>query len=617
MDLEKINHKEIKKLSLKELDNLAKKMREYIIQVVMENGGHLSSNLGVVELTIALHYVFDLERDKIIFDVGHQCYSHKILTYRAKEFRNLRKMGGIAGFPKREESKYDIFASGHSGDAIGVGLGLSLFKEKEEKIIVVIGDGSIQSGVAFEGLNYAGFLGADLIVVLNDNEMSISKTQGALSKYLNKIITDKGYLNLKKELKTFLNFLPEKIKKESEEYLKRLEKSLKRIFLPTTFFEELGFRYIGPVDGHSLSYLIKIFQKVKEMRGPILVHVLTKKGKGYLKSEENPEYYHGISGQKEDKDKKGIFYNEYVGKILCEIGREREDFVVITPSMKLGSSLKEFSEEFKDRFFDCGICEQLSIDFACGLALRKKKVILCIYSTFLLRGYDQLINSCLLHNLPIIFLIDRAGCVPDDGETHQGVYDISYLRFLPNITFFAPYFFEDLKEMLYFALEKNSPVFIRYPKDKGEFKGRANALYLPKIEPEILAKGKEGIIIGVGFGTKIGMELNALLKKKNINFTLIDAKIIKPFPYNFYKDLLKEDIPVIVIEDNFKEGGFGEYLKSQFPERRIINFGFESKFLPSGKREEIFKKEKMTPEEILIEIEPLIQKYKKSEGVLM
>ncbi|MEO0130498.1 MAG: 1-deoxy-D-xylulose-5-phosphate synthase [candidate division WOR-3 bacterium] len=602
MDLERIDHKTLKKLSLKELENLAKKIREYIIEVVEERGGHLSPNLGVVELTIALHYVFDVDKDKILFDVGHQCYSHKILTGRAEEFRNLRKMGGIAGFPKRSESKYDIFCSGHSGDAISVGLGLSLFKKPEEKIIVVIGDGSIQSGVAFEGLNHAGFLQSDLIVVLNDNEMSISKTQGAFSKYLNKIITDKRYLSLKQELKSFLNVLPERLRVESEEYLKRLEVSLKRIFLPTTFFEELGFHYFGPIDGHSLSDLIKIFEKVKELKGPILVHILTKKGKGYKKAEENPEYYHGIGGK---ENKEGVSYNEYVGKILCEIGEKREDVVVITPGMRLGSGLKEFSERFEDRFFDCGINEQHAIDFACGLALRNLKPIVCIYSTFLLRAYDQLINSCLLHNLPILFLIDRAGCVPDDGETHQGVYDISYLKFLPNITFFAPYFLEDLKEMIYFALEKKSPVFIRYPKDKGEFKNNKG-----KIEPEILTKGKEGILIGLGSGTKIAMALNNKLKEKNIFLTSVDAKVIKPLPFSFYQELFRENLPIFIIEDNFKEGGFGEYLKSQFSFKKIINFGFESKFLGVGKREEIFKKEKLSWENILEVILPIIVNQK-------
>lgn len=596
MDLEKINHKELKKLSLKELEILAKRIREYIIEVVCENGGHLSPNLGVVELIIALHYVFDLNKDKILFDVGHQCYTHKILTGRVKEFRNLRKKEGISGFPKRRESEYDIFCSGHSGDAISVGLGLSLFKKPDEKVIVVIGDGSIQSGVAFEGLNHCGFLQSDIIVVLNDNEMSISKTQGAFTKYLNKIISDKRYLTLKEELKFFLNFLPEKLKVESEEYLKRLEKSLKRIFLPTTFFEEIGFRYFGPIDGHSLKDLIKIFEKVKSLKGPILVHILTKKGKGYKKAEENPEYYHGISS-KEEKNKEGLFYNEYVGKVLCEIGEKRDDIIVITPGMRLGSGLKDFSERFKDRFFDCGICEQHAIDFACGLALSGLKPIVCIYSTFLLRAYDQLINSCLLHNLPILFLIDRAGCVPDDGETHQGVYDISYLRFLPNITFFAPYFLEDLREMIYFALEKSSPVFIRYPKDRGEFRKDKG-----QIEPEVLEKGKDGILIGLGSGTKTAITLNKKLKEKNIFFTLVDAKIIKPLPFSFYQTLFKDNLPIFTIEDNFKEGGFGEYLKSKFPLKRIVNFGFESKFLGVGKREEIFEEENLDWKSLLKEI---------------
>ncbi|MEO0088442.1 MAG: 1-deoxy-D-xylulose-5-phosphate synthase [candidate division WOR-3 bacterium] len=600
MDLTKINPQELKKLSLKELENLAQKIREYIIEIVEKNGGHLSPNLGVVELTIALHYVFDLDKDKILFDVGHQCYTHKILTGRGKEFRNLRKKEGIAGFPKRSESPYDIFCSGHSGDAISVGVGLALFKKPEEKIIVVIGDGSIQTGVAFEGLNQAGFLQSDVIVVLNDNEMSISKTQGAFSKYLNKIISDKRYLSLKQELKSFLNFLPERLKKESEEYLKRLEKGLKRLFLPTTFFEEIGFRYFGPIDGHSLKDLIKIFQKIKELKGPILVHVLTKKGKGYKKAEEDPEYYHGISG-KEDKSIEGVFYNEYVGKVLCEILDKEKNAVVITPGMRLGSGLKEVSERFPERFFDCGICEQHAIDFACGLALRNFKPVVCIYSTFLLRAYDQLINCCLLHNLPILFLIDRAGCVPDDGETHQGVYDISYLRFLPNVTFFAPYFLEDLKEMILFALKKDSPVFIRYPKDWGEFKGNTG-----KIEPEIITKGKDGILIGVGAGTRIAMDLNNKLKEKNIFLTLVDAKVIKPLTISFYRDLFKDNLPVFVIEDNLKEGGFGEYLKNLFPNQKIVNFGFESKFLGVGKRTEIFKKEKLDSESLLEVILPII-----------
>jgi len=593
-------NKPLKEFTLEELTILAKRVREYIIQVVKENGGHLASNLGVVELTIALHYVFDLEKDIILFDVGHQCYTHKILTGREREFKNLRKFLGLSGFPKRNESKYDIFCTGHSGDAVACGLGLALYKKEDEKVVVVIGDGSIQSGVAFEGLNHCGFLKADMIVVLNDNEMSISKTKGAFSNYLNRLITNKKYEVLKAQFQSFLKLLPERIRKESEDYLKALEKSLKRLFLPTTFFEELGFRYFGPIDGHSIPQLVKIFKRIKLLKGPILVHVLTKKGKGYKEAEMDPETYHGVvvkcegQGKIENEQKS---YQEFVGELLCELAEKRKDIVVITPGMRVGSGLKSFSEKFKEKFYDCGICEQEAVDLACGLALRNLKPIVVIYATFLLRAYDQLINGALLHNLPILFLIDRAGCVPDDGETHQGIYDISTLRHLPNVTFFAPYFFEDLKAMIDYFLEKNVCLFIRYPKDKGAFKNN-----IGKIEPEIMEEGKDGIIIGIGYGTKIAKEVNDYLKEKGISLTVVDGKVIRPLPIAFYKNLFQKDLPVFTIEDNLVSGGFGEGLKSLFPFVKIKNFGFESQFLPTGKREELFQLANLSKEKLALKI---------------
>jgi 1-deoxy-D-xylulose-5-phosphate synthase len=589
--------KPLKEYTLEELESLAFKIREYIIQVVKTNGGHLASNLGVVELTIALHYVFDLEKDIILFDVGHQCYTHKILTGREKEFKNLRRAFGISGFPKRSESKYDVFCTGHSGDAIACGLGLALNKKEDEKVVVVIGDGSIQSGVAFEGLNHCGFLKADMIVVLNDNEMAISKTKGALANYLNRLITNKRYEVLKTQFQSFLKLLPEKIRKESEDYWKTLERSLKRLFLPTTFFEELGFRYFGPIAGHSLPQLVKIFKRIKQLKGPILVHVLTKKGKGYKEAEIDPEAYHGIPPVEKKEEKKELTYQEFVGKLLCELAENKKEIVVITPAMRLGSGLKEFSERFKERFYDFGICEQGAIDFACGLALRNLKPIIVIYATFLLRAYDQLINGVLLHNLPILFLIDRAGCVPDDGETHQGIYDVSTLRHLPNVTFFAPYFFEDLKAMVEYFLEKNTCLFIRYPKDKGEFKNN-----IGKIEPEIIEEGKDGIIIGIGYGTKIAKAVNNYLKEKGISLTVVDGKLCKPLPIAFYENLFQKNLPVFTIEDNLVSGGFGEGLKSFFPYVKIKNFGFESQFLPCGKREELFNLANLSEEKLALKI---------------
>ena len=590
-----IINKPLKEFTLEELNSLAKRIREYIIQVVKENGGHLASNLGVVELTIALHYVFDLEKDIILFDVGHQCYTHKILTGREKEFKNLRKLFGLSGFPKRSESKYDIFCTGHSGDAIACGLGLSLYKKETEKVVVVIGDGSLQSGVAFEGLNHCGFLKADMIVVLNDNQLAISKTKGALSNYLNRLITNKRYEVLKAQLQSFLKLLPEKIRKEGEDYLKTIEKSLKRLFLPTTFFEELGFRYFGPIDGHSIPQLVKIFKRIKQLKGPILVHVLTKKGKGYKEAEIDPETYHGVTVSHSEKGQ--LSYQEFVGELLCELGEKRKDIVVITPGMRFGSNLKKFSERFKERFYDCGICEQEAINFACGLALRNLKPIVVIYATFLLRAYDQLINGALLHNLPILFLIDRAGCVPDDGETHQGIYDVSTLRHLPNVNFFAPYFFEDLKAMIDYFLENNLCLFIRYPKDKGEFKNNTG-----KIEPEIIEEGKDGIIIGIGYGVKIAKEVNNYLKEKGISLTVVDGKIITPLKKAFYENLFQKDLPVFTIEDNLISGGFGEGLKSHFPFLKIKNFGFESQFLPTGKREELFHLANLSKERLALKI---------------
>ena len=498
----------VKKLDLEELGQLCDEIRQEIISTVSKNGGHLASNLGVVELTVALHYIFDLPRDKLIWDVGHQSYTHKLLTGRRDRFHTLRQFEGISGFPKRDESPYDTFDSGHSGTSISSALGMAeARRQKGEggKVIAVIGDGSMTSGLAFEGLNQAGHVDRDLIVVLNDNEMSISPNVGALSSYLNRLMTGQFVNRFRDEIKTFLETLPG-IGKSVLRFAKQAEESLKGFLMPGLFFEELGMKYIGPIDGHRLDYLIETFQNIKKLRGPILVHVITKKGKGYRPAEMNPALFHGVgpfiveTGEPlHDQKKNPPTYTEVFGETLCRLAKENLHLIAITAAMQSGTGLEEFAKKFPDRFYDIGIAEQHAVTFAAGLALEGMKPVVAIYSTFLQRAYDQVLEDVCLQNLPVVFALDRGGIVGEDGPTHQGVFDFSYLRHIPNLVIMVPKDEDEFQHMIKTAMECSMPVAFRYPRGKGVGVKRDAILKSIAIgKSEVIREGDDLLLLGIG-----------------------------------------------------------------------------------------------------------------------
>lgn len=469
--LDKINEpKDLKKLEIKEKEELAEEIRKELINIVSKNGGHLASNLGVVELTIALHSVFNTPEDKIIWDVGHQSYVHKMLTGRKDKMNTLRKLDGIAGFPKTNESKYDTFNTGHSSTSISVGTGMARARDilKENyKVISVIGDGSLTGGMALEALNDAGASKTNLIVILNDNEMSISKNVGGIPMFLSKLRTRKLYTKANNRIKRYTLKVPV-VGEKIVDFVQRTKKTIKQIFIPNMYFEDIGFTYLGPVDGHNIEKLEGILKIAKDVQGPVLVHIITKKGKGYKFAEENPDKFHGISafnpetGEKLAVSKKD--YSKVFGDKLIELAKKDKKIVAVTAAMKDGTGLKDFAKTFPDRFFDVGIAEQHAVGLIAGMAKAGLKPVLPLYSSFLQRGYDQLVHDIALQNLPVTICIDRAGIVGNDGETHHGIFDMSFASAIPNLTIMAPKDFKELEEMLEFSVDYNGPVLIRYPR---------------------------------------------------------------------------------------------------------------------------------------------------------
>jgi 1-deoxy-D-xylulose-5-phosphate synthase len=611
---------DIRKWNITKLTELASDIRDRIIDTVGKRGGHLSPSLGVVELTIALHYVFDTPNDKLVWDVGHQSYAHKLITGRWQEFDTLRTCGGIAGFPKRKESVYDVFDTGHSGNSISVALGLataSKLKKENLKVIAVIGDGSIVTGMAFEALNYAGAAHENLIVILNDNEMSIGKSTGAMAKYLNRIITGRMYNRLKADTWNLLGLLPKNLIKRTRLVAKKIEEGLKSLIAPSIIFEELGFRYLGPFDGHNLEILIENFHKIKNIKGPILVHVVTKKGKGYEPAEKEPEIYHGIGPFATEikcqstscEPNAGLASTSDVfGKTLIDLAEKDNRVCAISAGMCLGTGLIEFKKKFPERFFDVGICEQHAVTFAGGLALQGLRPIVAIYSTFLARAYDQIIQDVALQNLPVIFAIDRAGIVGEDGPTHHGNFDISYLRAIPNLVISAPKDSEELTDMLNLALKYNGPFTIRYPKgcfepihhtQNPEFQiGEAEIIF--ESGKQKTKNGKRVIVLAIG--SMVSNSYNALLKiaekestMRDNEFVLVNMRFVKPLDENLLLKLVKPDDIIITVEENILSGGFGSAIMELFqrisniqhPISNIISVGLEDIFIEQGKREEL------------------------------
>ena len=558
---------DVKKLDPEELERLCSEVREEILSTVSKNGGHLASNLGVVELTVALHYVFDFPRDKVIWDVGHQSYTHKILTGRKDRFHTLRQYEGISGFPKRDESPYDAFDSGHSGTSISSALGMAEArrqKGEEGKMIALIGDGSMTAGLAFEGLNQSGHVDQDLIVILNDNEMSISPNVGALSSYLNRLMTGQFVNRFREDIKAFLETLP-RIGKSALRFAKQAEESLKGLLMPGLLFEELGMKYIGPIDGHRLDYLIETFQNVKKLRGPILIHVITKKGKGYPPAETNPAQYHSVppfhieTGEpKQGSTGDPPTYTQVFGETLCQLARENKHLIAITAAMQSGTGLERFSKEFPDRFYDIGIAEQHAVTFAAGLALEGMKPVVAIYSTFLQRAYDQILQDVGLQNLPVVFALDRGGIVGEDGPTHQGLFDFSYLRHIPNLIIMVPKDEDELQHMMKTAMECPSPVAFRYPRGKGEGVKRNPVLRSIEIgKGEVLREGSDMLILAIGTTVYPSIRAAERLDASGIHAAVINTRFLKPLDEDLIAEWAGKIGKVLTVEENVLQGGFG------------------------------------------------------------
>jgi 1-deoxy-D-xylulose-5-phosphate synthase len=595
--LDRINSPvDLKKLSIDELGRLAVEIRQRIIQTVSENGGHLAPSLGVVELAIAIHYVFDTPNDKIIWDVGHQAYAHKLLTSRRDRFHTLRTYGGISGFPKRAESPYDAFDTGHSSTSISAGLGITTakaLKNEKSKVIAVIGDGSMTAGLAFEGLNQAGHTEKDLIVILNDNEMSIAPNVGAFSSFLSRKMAGRRFLNLKRELENFLKSVPG-VGDNIMNLFRKSEDSLITFFTPGMLFEAFKFQYIGPINGHRLDILIQTLNNILNLKGPVLIHVLTKKGKGYGPAEKNPTYYHGVGSFEVttgSPQKKVVepppSYTKVFGDAMVDLARQDKRIFAITAAMPEGTGLNEFADLYPERFLDVGIAEQHAVTFAAGLATEGFKPVVAIYSTFLQRAFDQIIHDVCLTNLPVIFCIDRSGLVGEDGPTHHGHFDITYLRSLPNMTVMAPKDENELRHMLYTALEHSGPVAIRYPRgigtgaplDKGYQK-------LTIGEAEILREGKDLLIIALGSMVSPSMEAAELLEEEGLSVGVVNCRFVKPLDKRLaeYSSVAGK---VLVVEENIREGGLGGAILELFSDMGIRDLivkraGLPDKFIEHG-----------------------------------
>jgi 1-deoxy-D-xylulose-5-phosphate synthase len=597
--IEKITSPEdLKKLDRKELPDLASEIREIIVDVVSQSGGHLASSLGAVELAIAIHYVFDTPRDKVVWDVGHQAYAHKLLTGRRELFGTLRRHEGISGFTRYSESPYDAFSTGHSSTSISASLGISCgkdLKKEDAKVIAVIGDGSMTAGIAYEGLNQAGYTHKDknLIVILNDNEMSISRNVGALSSFLSRTFSAKKLQDLRRELGEFLKSLP-KVGDDLYQLAKRSEESLKTFVTPGMLFEAFNFDYFGPIDGHNLNHLIDILNNIKRLNEPVLLHVSTKKGKGYAPAEENPVYFHGCgcfevhTGNCLDVKNPTPSYTEVFGDTMIELARKDERIIAVTAAMPEGTGLSKFSEEFPERFFDVGIAEQHGVTFAAGLATEGLRPVVAIYSTFLQRAYDQVLHDVCLESLPVVFALDRGGIVGEDGPTHHGLFDLSYLRCLPNMVVMAPKDENEFRHMLYTAINHDGPIAIRYPRGTAigvEMKNNLKSMPLGKAE--ILADGSDILILAVGRPVSEALLAHPLLLEHGISATIANCRFIKPLDTEFICEFAESIPRIITVEENVLHGGFGSAVLEALSDGGVSNYclqrlGIDNTFVEHG-----------------------------------
>jgi 1-deoxy-D-xylulose-5-phosphate synthase len=594
--LDKINSpQDLKKLSPELLPQLAQELRETIIATVARTGGHLAPSLGTVELTIALHYVFDCPKDKIVWDVGHQAYTHKLLTGRRDRFDTIRQFGGLSGFPKRNESPYDAFDTGHSSTSISAALGLaaaSCQRKEQSKVIAVIGDGAMTAGIAFEGLNNAGDLNKDLIVILNDNGMSIAPNVGAMSSFFSRQFTRPTMVFLKKQIENLLGALPA-IGDDLLAWAKKSQDSLKAFFTPGMLFEALKFTYLGPVKGHRLDHLIETLQNVKNLQGPILVHVLTTKGKGYEPAESDPTGFHGLGRFDPDtgEAKKSVgqvpSYTQVFGETLVRLATDDPKIVAITAAMPDGTGLGDFHKHFPDRFYDVGICEQHAITFAGGLALGGMRPVAAIYSTFMQRAYDQVLHDVCLQNLPVVLAMDRGGIVGEDGETHQGLFDLSFLRHLPNLTMMAPKDENELRDMLYTAVEHPGPIALRYPRGQGVGVTFSSTLRkVPIGQAEVLREGEDLLILALGASVYPALAAAEKLESHGFSATVVNARFVKPLDENLILTLAAKHGRVLTVEENVLAGGFGsavlELLADQGLAVSVKRLGIPDIFMEHG-----------------------------------
>lgn len=594
MVLEKISKEnDIKELSTEELEALPAEIREFLITKISVTGGHLASNLGVVELTMALHLFLDFPKDKLIWDVGHQSYTHKVLTGRREGFDGLRKYGGMSGFPKTVESDCDCFNTGHSSTSISAGLGYAFAREikgTDEKVVSVIGDGALTGGMAFEALNNAARLKTNFIVVLNDNNMSISENVGGLSKQLNHLRTAEAYLDLKTGVIQSLNKIP-KYGERIIQQIRRTKTGIRQMVIPGMFFEQMGIHYLGPVDGHDVGKMLRIFREAAKIEGPVLVHVLTKKGKGYAPAERHPARFHGAepfeieTGVPSHKRVKAN-YTDVFSTVMRKMGDRTEDVVAITAAMRDGTGLKRFHNMFPDRFFDVGIAEEHAVTFAAGLAAAGLKPIFAVYSSFLQRAYDQVLHDVCIQNLPVVFAIDRAGLVGSDGETHQGIFDISYLSTIPNMTLMAPKNKWELSDMIKYAVRYNGPIAIRYP--RGEAYDRLQEFRAP-IEygkSEIIYDEYEIALLPYGSMVKTAVTVREQLKQMGYNCSLINARFAKPLDQDMLKEVAKDHKLLVTMEENVYNGGFGEHVRSYVTECgldiEVLNIAISDEYVEHG-----------------------------------
>jgi len=590
---------DIKKFTLEELYTLSDEIRAFLVESVSKTGGHLASNLGVVELTVSIFNVFDMEKDKIIYDVGHQSYIHKILTGRLDRFDSLRQYGGLSGFPKREESKYDIFDTGHSATSISAALGIARARDlhqEDYQVVALIGDGALTGGMAMEALNDVGDNKTDMIVILNDNQMSISQNVGGISSYLSQLRGIPSYERAKKEVQDLVEKMP--MGRSINKSMDRVKEGIKSMLLPGMLFENMGLKYLGPVDGHNIKELSKILKIARDMKGPKVVHVLTKKGKGYRQSEQRPDMFHGVppfnTADGKAKAKGKTTYSKVFGNTLTEMARENKDIVAVVAAMPDGTGLTGFKELYPKRLFDVGIAEQHAMTLSAGLAVGGLKPYVALYSTFLQRAFDQLVHDVCIQKLPVTICIDRAGIVGDDGETHQGILDLSYLTLIPNLTIMAPKCLEELRQMLFFSEKFDGPLAIRYPRgtDAEDFHPEPLRNFtLGKFE--VISAGHDGYLYATGKMVQKAVKVRELLQAKGLDYGIINACFIKPIDTLLIRKHLDEGKKIITMEDNMLHGGFGsmvlETAMGNINACNILNLGFDDTFVVQGSIEQLYE----------------------------